>query len=384
MPHATTSEAPADANQRKHQATSVAQSGLATTPARTLRSTDTPQQMSVEDHIKWKARNRCYYDGLTRVFQLNIPAGARVLEVGCGDGDLLAAVEPAVGVGIDLNSELVEYAAERHPHLKFNHADAHDFKLGQQFDFIILSNLLGETDDIQMVLGQLQHVCHPKTKILIAHYNYLWEPVLRLAQRFGWRRPLPLQNWLSFADLDNLLEICDYRVVRKQMRMLLPKYVPLLSHFCNRFLAVLPGINHLCLTTLVVAMPKAKAIDSKKLSCTVVIPTKDEKGNIEAAIQRTPLMGKHTEFIFVDGRSVDGTIEEIQRVMKEYPDRDIKYFQQDGVGKGDAVRKGFEHSSGDVLMILDSDLTMPPEDLPKYFEALASGQGEFMTGSRLV
>ena len=211
MPHTTISEAPADPDQRTRQATKAEPSGSATTRPRILKSTDTDKQMSVEDHVNWKARNRYYYDCLTRVFQLNIPAGARVLEVGSGDGDLLAAVEPEVGVGIDLNSDLVEYAAKRHPRLKFHHADAHDFKLGQQFDFIILSNLLGETHDIQVVLRQLQQACHPKTKILITHYNYLWEPVLRLAQKYDLRRPLPLQNWLSFADLDNLLEICDYR-----------------------------------------------------------------------------------------------------------------------------------------------------------------------------
>ncbi len=351
---------------------------------RALRSTDAQTYPSVEDYLKWKTRNRYYYDCLTKLFQLNIPHGARVLEIGCGDGDLLAAVQPQLGVGIDINSSILKFASRRYPKLTFHQADAHDFHLDQQFDYIILSNLLGEVRDIQRVMQQIQHVCHPKTKILITHYNYLWEPALRLAQRMGMRRPLPLQNWLSLPDLYNLLEICDYRVVRKQLRMLLPKYVPLLSHFFNRFLAILPGINRLCLTTFVAAMPKAVPRDPKGVTCSVIIPTKNEMGNIEDAVKRTPPMGKHTEFIFVDGQSIDGTIEEIERVIRAYPDRHIKFFQQDGTGKGDAVRKGFAHAGGEVLMILDSDLTMPPEDLPKYFEAVVSGRGEFINGSRLV
>ena len=351
---------------------------------RALRSSDDSAAMSVEDYIKWKERNRYYYDGLSQLFQLNIPAGARVLEIGSGDGDLLAAVQPKVGVGIDLNGSIINYASKRHPGLMFYQADGHDFEIDQQFDYVILNNLFGEVDDIQKVLQQIQCMCHAKTKLLITHYNFVWEPVLRLAQKLGLRRPLPLQNWLSFADMHNLLEMCDYRIVRKQLRTLLPKYVPLLSYFCNRFLGVLPGINHLCMTTFVVAMPKPVPQDPKNVTCTVVIPTKNEKGNIENAIKRTPAMGKHTEFIFVDGQSTDGTIEEIERVMKKYSDHDIKYFQQDGKGKGDAVRKAFAHAEGDVLIILDSDLTVPPEDMPKFFDALVCGRGEFINGSRLV
>ncbi|MCH8968063.1 MAG: glycosyltransferase [Planctomycetes bacterium] len=354
------------------------------TRTRELRSSDTVGRHSVADYLKWKNRNRYYYAGLKQLFQLNIPAGARVLEIGSGDGDLLAAVQPKVGVGIDTNGSIIEYASKRHPGLTFHQADGHDFEIDQQFDYVILSNLLGEVDDIQQVLQQIQRMCHAKTKLLITHYNDAWEPVLRLAQHLGLRRPMPLQNWLSFADMHNLLEMCDYRVVRKQLRTLLPKYVPLLSHFCNRFLGVLPGINHLCMTTFVVAMPKPAPLDPKDVTCTVVIPTKNEKGNIENAIKRTPAMGKHTEFIFVDGQSTDGTIEEIQRVIEKYPDHDIKYFQQDGKGKGDAVRKAFAHAEGDVLIILDSDLTVPPEDMPKFFDALVCGRGEFINGSRLV
>jgi len=173
---------------------------------RALRSSDDSAAMSVEDYIKWKERNRYYYDGLSQLFQLNIPAGARVLEIGSGDGDLLAAVQPKVGVGIDLNGSIINYASKRHPGLMFYQADGHDFEIDQQFDYVILNNLFGEVDDIQKVLQQIQCMCHAKTKLLITHYNFVWEPVLRLAQKLGLRRPLPLQNWLSFADMHNLLE----------------------------------------------------------------------------------------------------------------------------------------------------------------------------------
>ena len=129
---------------------------------RALRSSDATPAMTVEDYIKWKSRNQYYYDGLSQLFQLNIPAGARVLEIGCGDGDLLAAVQPKVGVGIDINGGIVKYASRRHPGLTFHVADGHDFDIDQQFDHVILNNLFGEVDDVQQVLQQIQRVCHYK------------------------------------------------------------------------------------------------------------------------------------------------------------------------------------------------------------------------------
>lgn len=306
------------------------------------------------------------------------------MELGSGDGDLLAATQPVRGVGIDIDPAMVDFARERHPKHTFCCADAHDFDLQEKFDHIILSNLVGEARDIQTVMQRLHHVCHERTRILIAHYNFLWEPVLRLAQRLGMMRPVPLQNWLGLPDLHNLLDICDFQVIRKQQRILFPKHVPVLSHVLNRFVGVLPCINRLCMVTFIVARPRPAETNSQEKTCSIIIPTKDEKGNIAAAIERTPQMGKHTELIFVDGDSRDGTVEEIERLAREHPDRDIKLLHQDGRGKGDAVRQGFAAATGDVLMILDSDLTMPPEDLPKYFEALTRGRGEFINGSRLV
>ena len=117
---------------------------------------------------------------------------------------------------------------------------------------------------------------------------------------------------------------------------------------------------------------------------TIVIPCRNEKGNIRPAVERTPAFGLKQELIFVDGHSTDGTLEECHAVARQFPDKDIKVFEQAGKGKRDAVRLGFAEASHDVLFILDADLTMPPEDLPKFYNALVTGKGEFINGSRLV
>ena len=116
----------------------------------------------------------------------------------------------------------------------------------------------------------------------------------------------------------------------------------------------------------------------------IIIPCRNERDNIEAAVVRTPKMGRKMEFIFVKGHSKDGTLDFIKRVISKYPDKNILYFVQDGKGKDDAVCKGFTYAQGDILMILDADLTMPPEELPKFLEALLRGKGELVNGSRLI
>ena len=197
------------------------------------------------------------------------------------------------------------------------------------------------------------------------------------------KMPQQEQSWLSPADIHNLLHLAGYEVVKTERRLLFPKRIPLLSLIVNRFLAFLPGLNRLCLCHYEMAR-KRELQPKADFSVTVVIPCRNERGNIEDAIRRLPSFGRSQEIIFVDGHSTDGTPQEIERVIKQYQDKKIKFVVQEGKGKGDAVRLGFAQATGDILMILDADLTMPPEDLPKFYDAISSGKGEFINGCRLV
>ena len=333
---------------------------------------------------QWVARNRYYHQQLARLFAFFIPQQARVLEIGSGTGQLLDALHPQHGVGLDLSSEMVRRAREKHPRLEFRVADVEHLESEEKFDYVVLSDLIGFLRDAQQSFENLQQVCTPRTRVLISYHNFLWEPLLRLGERVGWKARQPVQNWLSPADIQNLLELAGFEVVRTGSRLLLPKYVPLLSAFCNRILVNLPVFNKLALVHFLVARPRLP-LPPTSYSCSVIVPCRNERGNIEEAVRRTPVLGTHTELIFVEGNSSDGTAAEIRRVIAQYPERDIKFVPQgDGVGKGDAVRKGFAVAQGDILMILDADLTVDPEELPKFYEALVSQKGELVHGSRLV
>jgi len=346
-----------------------------------------PESIEAEiAHVnRWRRRNAYYYAQLHRLFRLHIPPGASVLEIGCGLGDLLNDLQPARGVGIEAKPHEARLAARRFDHLEIVCADYDRFELGETFDYVIVSNALAQMKDVQAMFERIRAVCRPDTRIIVAYFNALWEPVLKLAALLRQRANVPEANWLSVTDVLNLLGLADLEVVRTSSEILFPKYVPGLSTFLNRCLCRFWPFNKLPLVNLFVARPRMAPTRGRSLTCSVIVPTHNERGNIAGAIERTPHLGSHTEIIFVDGNSTDGTADEVERQMRSNPERDIKLLHQgDGRGKGDAVRKAFAAATGDVLMILDADLTVPPEDLPKFFNAIADGRGEFINGTRLV
>jgi SAM-dependent methyltransferase len=325
---------------------------------------------------------RHYQRLLRNYFAFLVPPGLRVMEVGCGIGDLLASLKPARGVGIDFSPAMIQLARQRHPELEFHVADAAEFSASEKFDYIILSDLVNDLPDVQAVLERLQSAATPNTRLVVNFFNNLWRPVLGVAEKSGAKAPTLLQNWLSTQDMTNLLHLAGWEVIKTDARILWPIGTPLVSPLLNRWIA--PLLPHFCLTVAIIARPKPQPAARPQYSCSVVIPARNEAGNIEAAVQRTPEMGLGTEIIFIEGHSKDNTWEEIQRVTAKYPERKIKILKQQSKGKGGAVREAFAAATGDILFILDADLTMPPEELSKFYELARSGTAEFVNGVRLV
>ncbi len=337
---------------------------------------------------RWIERNAYYYGedhGYTRFL---VPPGLRVLDLGCGTGRLLAALRPSRGVGVDFSPAMVEEARRRHPDMEFHLGDVEDpevlDRVGGPFDVVLLSDTVGSLEDCEATLRHLHRCCDHDTRVVIAYYSRLWSPLLNVGQRVGQQMPQPEPNWLSADDLAGLLYLADFEVVRRDFRQVLPKRLGGVGPVVNRFIGTLPGVNRLGLRSYLVARSVAPGWSPARPSVTVVIPARNEAGNVFPAIARIPRFCDDIEIIFVEGHSKDDTRAEIDRVIKEYPDLDIKVLGQSGKGKGNAVREGFEEARGDVLMILDADLTTPPEDLPKFYAAIVSGKGELVMGSRLV
>lgn len=327
-----------------------------------------------------------YHARLIEVYRSVVAPGQRVLEVGCGQGDLLAALQPSFGVGIDFSAEMLRRARCRHPLLKFVNADAHSLDLRDgTFDVVVLSDVVNDLWDVEVVLRQLHRVMRPDSRLIMNFYSRLWEVPLDATRSLGLSKPLLEQNWLTIQDIENLLGLADMELTRNWDEILLPLHAAGLERLANRVLVKLWPLDQAALTHFVVARPAPRAqarADEPRVS--VIVPARNESGNIAAIFERTPDMGRGTELVFVEGHSTDDTYDCIAREIARHPERRCVLLRQSGKGKGDAVRTGFERATGDVLMILDADLTVAPEDLPRFLDALQSGKGEFINGVRLV
>ena len=325
---------------------------------------------------------RHYRSLLAHYFNHLIPGNASVLEVGCGSGELLARLRCGPKTGVDLSEKRIDAARRRLPEARFFVQAGETLQIEGTFDYIILSETLNFAADVQQLLNALQRVSHPGTRLIANFHSSLWRPAFAAAEALGIRRRPPSSNWLATSDVRNLLQLSEWETINTQSHILVP--VPLLGldWLGNRWLA--PLLPSFCLTVFIVARPRPSAAPRSKPSVSVIIPARNEAGNIAAAVARTPEMGAGTELIFVEGHSRDDTWSEIQRVAAAHPERRITCLRQTGRGKGDAVRLGFAAATGDILMILDADLTMPPEELPKFYEAVASGRAEFVNGCRLI
>lgn len=333
----------------------------------------------------WKKKNNYYYDYIEkRLLPFLVPAGKKVLEIGCGTGDLIAQLNPSSGYGVDISPVMIRLAAEKYnkPELKFTNTDINN--LGKKFDYIVISDVIGYVKDVEDLFRKLNSVTMNESRIIITQYNQIWEPILSFGSKLGIRMKSPLQNWLSIDDIENLLHLAGFETVKRGNKLLLPKYAPLLSFFCNRFLVNIFPFNKLGLINYVIAKPIAEHLIQNR-SVSIIVPARNEAGMIQKIINELPNMGRRTEIIFIEGNSTDNTRDMIKNAIADYKGpKKIKLAIQDGKGKGDAVRKGLDMATGDILMIYDADITVPPEELPKFYNAIVENKGEFINDSRLV
>jgi hypothetical protein len=337
----------------------------------------------------WINRNKYYYELLNRLFRFLVEPEKKVLSVRSDTGNLLAVVRPSSGKGIEICDEIAEIAKQRNPSFEFAVAfpDKQEFQRAfnpdEKFDYIFFNDI-GDTVDVLQALRNLRPLCQRHTRVLITTYNHLWEPFVTFAEWIGMKVPRTEQNWLSTSDIQNLLKLAGFEALETHRIVLFPKYLPLVSGFLNRFCARLPFLSKLCMTQVVVARMLPMPVLREKLEVSVVIPCKNEKGNVEDAVRRIPHLAGRTELIFCDDQSTDGTAEEVLRVQSLYPGTNIRLEHGPGVCKSRNVWTGFDSAKGDILMILDADLTTIPEELPYFVDVMVSGQAEFVNGSRLV
>src|SRR5688572_29466938 len=135
----------------------------------------------VDEADHWESRTAPYHGLVRSIYTSLIPPGARVLEIGCGRGDLLAALKPSRGVGVDVSTRMVDAARDRHPELEFACAAGESLALGETFDYIVLSDLVPYAHDLQALMGAVSAHSQQRTRVIANTYSNLWRgPLLAL------------------------------------------------------------------------------------------------------------------------------------------------------------------------------------------------------------
>ena len=337
---------------------------------------------------KSRRRSRFLHREVDQLVSSQVVPHSNVLDLGCADGSTLKACRANPGWGIDLDEDAVARARELNPDMHFINEPIEELQElpEPEPDYIVMSMLLDEVYDIQQVVRQVRTWSAPDTRVVIVTYSRLWRPFIRLAELLHMKARSAGENYVPWDEIENMIALEGFEVTKRLDGVLMPLRIPLLSAFINRWIAPLPIIRAFCLIRVTVARQVMRAGQPVQ-SVSVVVAARNESGNIRELIARTPMLAPEQELIFVEGNSTDDTWEVIQAAVADMqattPMRLIA-LQQTGKGKGDAVRMGLDHATGEVLMILDADLSVPPEELPQFVRALEEDRCEFANGSRLV
>ncbi len=329
-------------------------------------------------------RHSVYYRDRVRWLSHLIPSDASVLDIGCGIGTILRALPQKHKTGIDFSPAMIAEAKAGDPASTYIEDDVEHLHHRGSYDYVLLLDAIHFVRDVEQSLRMIRtHLCHPRTRLVITHYNFLWQPLFLIAEAIGWKTKFPEQNWLGRSDIGNLLDLCGFEIVETSERVLFPLRLPLIEPFCNRFLASLPVFRSLCLVKTIVARPVG--FPAITPTVTILSAVRNERGNIPKIVESMPVMGAGTELLFIEGHSSDGTFEEIERaVSAQRGGVTIRGLRQPGKGKGDALHFGMTQATGDIIIVYDGDFTVHPSELPKLVEVLATGKAEYLNGSRLV
>ena len=331
----------------------------------------------------WKQKNAYYYDTIRTFIARSIPEGSRVFEIGCGTGEILASMKPGVGFGVDISAEMVKIAKEKYPQYTFIHSAIEDFQLDETFDYIIMVDVIDHVCDILKVFENVHQFCHPTTRIILTTANPWWDPILSIAEKLGAKMPEGPHNFIEKSNLSAMIDMMDYSVSYSGYLLLLPKYIPIISYLTNSLGVRLWPIKKLSCVQYMIIQPMARNEVSLGLKCSVIVPCYNEEDNIEEAVRGIPQMGKETEIIVVNDGSTDGTTTIIKSLQREYNNLKLIEYEPN-CGKGYAIQQGFKAATNEVLITFDADMSVPHDELPRFFNMLDKGICQFVNGSRMI
>lgn len=251
----------------------------------------------------------------------------------------------------------------------------------KKFDVIVVTDVLEIYSDIYLFLEKLNNLLEDNGKLILSSVNTRWGNLLKIAELLGLKSKTNNFSYIHLNKIEKISNGAGYDLIETITRQFIPFKFLYLGNIINKILELLLFYFKFGVKTYIVL--RKISIREKSLSKTIIIPAKNEEGNLEELVSRIPKF-ENCEIIFSIGESSDRTLEVSKKIIDKNSDFNIKLIEQSKNGKANAVWEAIALSSGDVLAILDSDLSVDPETLKDFFKIIESNSADFVNGTRLV
>jgi hypothetical protein len=339
-----------------------------------------------DDYYKKQRKNRIlsyYTKSIGKAFKFIINKNSKVLIINSGRSFPVGYVNEESSTIVDYSSILLDNIKSNFKKIKSFCDISENINIDEKFDYIVINDL-NNIIDISKTLINIKISCTNSTRVILTSYNPWWSPILQLASFLKLRPKLINPSWLNESDIKLFLSNAGFENIKTYREILIPIYIPFISYLLNNFICRLPFIRRLCFIKMHVARSLFNGGEARGYSVSIVIPCKNEAENIPYIFSRIPQIGISTEIIFCDDLSTDNTFNVIKNHMAMYPHINARIIKGPGISKAENVWTGFNESTGDILFILDADLTVMPEELFYFYNAISSGKAEFINGTRLI
>ena len=196
-----------------------------------------------------KAKNAYYFSEVLRLIRNEVPARSSILEVGCGTGNLISALQPSTGVGLDISPRMIAIAKHKNMNktISFITSTPERYSTDQSFAYIVSADVIEHVPDLEPFFSALNRLAQKDTRIIITYANPLWEPILLLLEKLKLKMPEGPHYRPAFRELQRIIKKNGLKLARRKFQTILPLRIPFLAPLLNWIWGYLPLLRRLCL-----------------------------------------------------------------------------------------------------------------------------------------
>lgn len=251
-----------------------------------------------------------------------------------------------------------------------------------KYDCIVLSDMFEVNDDILGLLKLLKKNLNNDGTILLTSITPIWDGVLSILEMLNLKNKSKKRSYIHLNKLSAVLDTINFQITGKRTRQYFPFKLFYFGNIINNFLEIILYFFNFGIRSYFTIKEIEDTAEKDVLSKTIIVPAKNEEGNLNELINRIPYLGNNVEVIISCGISNDNTLGMAKSLKSD--NFIIKVIEQTSKGKANAVWEACEQSSNDLIAILDADLSVDPEELSSFFELIETKKCDFVNGTRLI